>query len=55
MMASPPSWVVHLRFGNLKLRDSQARLEAAWSHVEGMLPERQLINVHANTVEGVKG
>ena len=54
MMSSPPPWIVHLRFGNLKKRDFHAFLARVWPQVEALLPEHKLINVYMDRVEAVK-
>ena len=54
MMASPPPWVVHLRFGNLRRRDFHTLLARLWPRIEAMLPEHKLVNVHADRIEAVK-
>lgn len=55
MFASPPSWVVHLRFGNLRRREFHALLARLWPRIEALLPEHKLINVSADRIEAVKG
>ncbi len=53
MLASPPPWVVHLRFGNLRRRDFHALLARLWPAIEALLPENKLINVYADRIEAV--
>ncbi len=54
MIASPPPWVVHLRFGNLRRRDFHALLKRLWPRIEALLPEHKLVNVYADRIEAVK-
>jgi predicted nuclease of predicted toxin-antitoxin system len=54
MTQSPPPWVVHLRFGNLRLKDYQAAPARLWPAIEELLPEHKLINVHLDRIEAVK-
>jgi predicted nuclease of predicted toxin-antitoxin system len=54
MLASPPPWVVHLRFGNLRRRDFHALLARLWPRIETLLPEHKLVNVYADRIEAVK-
>jgi len=42
MTTSPPPWVVHLRFGNLRRRDFHALLARLWPRVEALLPAHKL-------------
>lgn len=54
IISTPPPWVVHLRFGNMRRRDFHARLAAAWPQVEVLLKTHKLVNVYADRVEGVR-
>lgn len=53
MLASPPPWIVHLRFGNLRRRDFNALLARLWPSIEALLPQHKLINVYADRIEAV--
>lgn len=53
ILSTPPPWVVHLRFGNLRRRDFHSVLARVWPQVEALLPSYKLINVYADRVEGV--
>lgn len=53
ILQTPPPWVVHLRFGNLRRREYHAVLARAWPQVEALLPEHKLVNVYADRVEGI--
>jgi predicted nuclease of predicted toxin-antitoxin system len=54
MLSSPPPWVVHLRFGNLRRREFHALLARLWPRIEALLPEHKLVNVEADRIEVVK-
>ena len=53
ILSTPPPWVVHFRFGNLRRRDFHALLARVWPQVEVLLQTHKLVNVHADRVEGV--
>lgn len=53
ILRSPPPWVVHLRFGNLRRREFHALLARHWPRIEALLPTHKLVNVHTDRVEGV--
>ena len=53
ILRTPPPWVVHLRFGNLRRRDYHALLARVWPQVEALLKTYKLVNVYADRVEGV--
>jgi len=50
---SPPPWVVHLRFGNLRKKDFHALLARLWSQIETLLKFHKLVNVYADRIEGI--
>jgi predicted nuclease of predicted toxin-antitoxin system len=50
---TPPPWVVHLRFGNMRRREYHAHLAKVWPQVESLLKTHKLVNVYADRVEGV--
>ncbi len=53
ILHTPPPWVVHLRFGNLRRLEFHALLAKVWPQVEALLATHKLVNVHANRVEGI--
>lgn len=53
ILSTPPPWVVHLRFGNLRRRDFHALLARVWPQVETLLKTHKLVNVYLDRVEGV--
>ena len=53
IVETPPPWVVHLRFGNLRRREYHAYLARVWPQVEALLKTHKLVNVHHDRVEGV--
>ena len=54
MSQSPPPWVVHLKFGNLRRGDFHALLSRVWPQVESLLKTKKLVNVYLDRVEGIK-
>jgi predicted nuclease of predicted toxin-antitoxin system len=53
IVRSPPPWVVHLRFGNLRRKDLHARLARVWPQIETLLKTHKLVNVYADRLEGI--
>jgi predicted nuclease of predicted toxin-antitoxin system len=53
ILHTPPPWVVHLRFGNLKGKEFHALIARVWPKVETLLKTHKLVNVFADRVEGV--
>jgi len=54
MDATPPPWIVHLRFGNLRRAAFETLLASAWPRVESLLPLHKLIRVFADRIESVR-
>jgi predicted nuclease of predicted toxin-antitoxin system len=54
MLASPPPWIVHLRFGNLRLAEYHAFLAGVWPRVESLLPANKLICVYVDRLESFR-
>ena len=50
---TPPPWVVHLRFGNLRRLEFHALLARVWPQVESLLRSHKLVNVHPDRLEGI--
>jgi predicted nuclease of predicted toxin-antitoxin system len=54
MDTTPPPWVVHLRFGNLRRVAFETLLAVVWPRVESLLPTHKLIRVYADRIESVR-
>jgi predicted nuclease of predicted toxin-antitoxin system len=54
ILASPPPWGVHLRFGNLRRKEHHALLARLRPQVEELLQTHKLVNVYHDRVEGVR-
>jgi predicted nuclease of predicted toxin-antitoxin system len=54
MSTSPPPWVVHLRFGNMRLSAFHAILTKVWPSVEALLPANKLICVYKDRIESFR-
>lgn len=55
MVTSPPPWVVHLTFGNMRLNEYRTFIATAWPRVESLLPRHKLIRVDRQTIEAIEG
>lgn len=51
LVSSPPPWIVHLRFGNMKRSDFHCFLALVWPRVEVLLPSHKLVCVYADRIE----
>jgi predicted nuclease of predicted toxin-antitoxin system len=54
MASSPPPWIVHLRFGNRRLREFRALMEKLWPDIERLLPENKLVCVYEDRIEAFR-
>jgi predicted nuclease of predicted toxin-antitoxin system len=50
---SPPPWVVHLRFGNLRRAGFHILLARVWPQIETLLKSHKLVNVYSDRLEGI--
>lgn len=53
ILDTPPPWIVHLRFGNLRRREFHAVLARVWPQVESLLPAHKLVNVYFDRLESI--
>lgn len=51
LVSSPPPWIVHLRFGNMRRNGFHYFLASIWPRVEILLPEHKLVCVYAGRIE----
>lgn len=54
LVSMPPPWIVHLRFGNMRLKEFQRFLAAVWPQVESLLPTNKLVCVYADRIEAFR-
>jgi len=48
LVSTPPPWIVHLRFGNMRRKEFHRFFAAIWPQVESLLPENKLVCVYAD-------
>lgn len=53
VLASPPPRVIHIKVGNMRLRDFSAFIELVWSSACAVSVEYKLVNVFRDRIEGV--
>jgi predicted nuclease of predicted toxin-antitoxin system len=53
IVRTPPPWVIHLRFGNLRRHEFHALLARVWPQVEALLKTHKLVNIYRDRLEGV--
>jgi predicted nuclease of predicted toxin-antitoxin system len=55
MLSTPPPWIVHLRFGNVKLNEFHKLIGKVWPQIEQLIPQHKLIQVFHDRIEAVRG
>ena len=53
IIRTPPPWVVHIRFGNLRKKEFHTLLARMWPQIETLLKSHKLVNVYSDRLEGV--
>lgn len=54
LLETPPPRVIHIRFGNLKMRQFHARLSAIWPQVRDLSDKHRLVNVFEDWIEAIE-
>ncbi len=54
VMSSPPPWIVHVRFGNMRRAEFHPLLSRLWPKVEALLPAHKLITLFIDHIETVR-
>ncbi len=53
MLSDPPPKVIHLRIGNMRMRDLFAFLQRVWPQLAELSDAHKLVIVHENVIECV--
>lgn len=53
MMNTPPPRVIHIKLGNMKMKDFHQKISNIWSDVCCMSEEYKLVRVYENKIEGI--
>jgi predicted nuclease of predicted toxin-antitoxin system len=53
MITVPPPRVIHIKLGNMKMKEFHQLLSRIWGDVCAMSDEFKLIRVYSNTIEGI--
>ncbi len=54
MFHTPPPKVIHIRLGNMKIKQLHDALSAIWPEILALNKDYKLVNVFADRIEGVK-
>lgn len=53
MLNTPPPRVIHIKLGNMKMKEFHQKISDIWSDVCSMSKEYKLVRVHSNSIEGI--
>jgi predicted nuclease of predicted toxin-antitoxin system len=53
LLGAPPPRVIHIRFGNLKMKEFHERISNAWPAVCEMSARCRLVNLFEDRIEGI--
>ncbi|HEY3570310.1 MAG TPA: DUF5615 family PIN-like protein [Thermoanaerobaculia bacterium] len=53
LIETPPPRVIHIRFGNLKMRAFHERISEIWEDVCALSAQYRLVNVFLDRIEGI--
>ena len=53
MLEGPPPSVIHIKAGNMKMREFHAFIEKVWEQTLSMSSTCKLVNVYADRIEGI--
>ncbi|HSS75495.1 MAG TPA: DUF5615 family PIN-like protein [Thermoanaerobaculia bacterium] len=54
LLEPPPPRVIHIRFGNLKMRDFHKRISAVWVPVCELSARCRIVHVFEDRIEGIE-
>ncbi|CAM2851102.1 Predicted nuclease, contains PIN domain, potential toxin-antitoxin system component [Flavobacterium succinicans] len=54
MLSNPPPKVIHIRFGNMKMKDFHENICKVWDSVVEMNARHKLVNVFKDRIEGIE-
>jgi len=54
LISHPPPRVVHIRYGNMKMRDFHALIGRHWPTILALCPSHRLIRVYEDRIEAIE-
>ncbi|MEX2592454.1 MAG: DUF5615 family PIN-like protein [Anditalea sp.] len=54
LFREPPPKVIHIRLGNMKMKEFHVAISAVWNEVIRLSEEYKLINIFADRIEGIR-
>lgn len=54
LISQPPPWVVHIRYGNMKMRDFHGLISRQWPTIVALSQKNRLVRVYDSSVEAIE-
>ncbi len=53
MLNNPPPRVIHIKLGNMKMKEFHQKISGVWSDVCSISKEYKLVRVYSSKIEGI--
>jgi predicted nuclease of predicted toxin-antitoxin system len=53
MVSNSPPKIIHIKIGNMKLRDFESAIEKVWKRAENLCETHKLVNIFIDRIEAV--
>jgi predicted nuclease of predicted toxin-antitoxin system len=54
ILHNPPPRIIHIRFGNVKMKEFLSILSLLWNEIQEMSDKSKLVNVFEDRIEAIK-
>jgi len=54
IVSNPPPKIIHIKIGNMKLKDFNSTIEKLWERTEKLSENHKLVNVFTDRIEAVE-
>lgn len=54
LLSTPPPKVIHIKTGNLRIKELYSFLKRVWPEIEILIKNHKLVNVFANRIEAIE-
>lgn len=53
LISQPPPWVVHIRYGNMQMRDFHGLISRQWPTIVALSAKNRLVRVYESRIEAI--
>jgi predicted nuclease of predicted toxin-antitoxin system len=54
LVSQPPPWVVHIRYGNMKIRDFHGLISRQWPTIVALSEQNRLVRAYESSIEAIE-